>query len=69
MGNLNKPQNISYNQSNKTLPSSEKLLISHGNDTTIESQEAVKRNNQQVIEAINLDWVKEIVQGGFKIMT
>ena len=41
--NFNKPQNPTYNESNKTCSSSEKVLISHDNDTTIDPQEAVKK--------------------------
>ena len=41
--NFNKPQNPTYNESNKTSSSSEKVLISHDNDTTIDPQEAVKK--------------------------
>ena len=43
LGNLSKPQNLSYNDSNKTFSSSEEVLISHDNDNTMEPQEAVKR--------------------------
>ena len=43
LGNFSKPQNLSYNESNKTFSSSEKVLISHDNDTTMEPQEAVKK--------------------------
>ena len=41
--NFNKPQYPTYNESNKTFSSSEKVLISHDNDTTIDPQEAVKK--------------------------
>ena len=43
LGNLSKPQNLSYNDSNKTFSSSEEVLISHDNDNPMEPQEAVKR--------------------------
>ena len=43
MGNFNKPQNRSYNDSNKTFSSSEKVLISHDNDITMVPQQAVKK--------------------------
>ena len=43
LGNLSKPQNLSYNDSNKTFFSSEEVLISHDNDNPMEPQEAVKR--------------------------
>ena len=43
MGNFSKPQNRSYNDSNKTFSSSEKVLISHDNDTTMEPQVVVKK--------------------------
>ena len=43
LGNFSKPQNLSYNDSNKTFSSSEEVLISHDNDNTMEPQKAVKR--------------------------
>ena len=42
-GNFNKPQNLSYKESNKTFSSLEKVLIFHDNDTTMELQN--KRSN------------------------
>ena len=43
LGNLRKPQNLSSNDSKKTFSRSEKILISHDNDITMEPQEAVKK--------------------------
>ena len=43
-GSFNKPQNLSYKESNKTFSSSEKVLIFHDNDTTMETQN--KRSNR-----------------------
>ena len=43
LGNFSKSQNLSYNDSNKTFYSSEKVLISHDYDITMEPQEAVKK--------------------------
>ena len=45
MGNFHKPQNLSYNESNKTFSSSEKVFISHDNDTTMEPRESVKKQS------------------------
>ena len=41
LGNFSKPQNLSYNDSNKFFSSSEEVLISH--DITMEPQQAVKK--------------------------
>ena len=43
-GNFNKPQNLSYKESNKTFSGLEKVLIFHDNDTTMELQN--KRSNR-----------------------
>ena len=45
MGNFHKPQNLSYKESNKTFSSSEKVFISHDNDTTMEPRESVKKQS------------------------
>ena len=45
MGNFHKPQNSSYNESNKNFSSSEKVLISHDTDTTMEPTETVKKQS------------------------
>ena len=47
MGNFHKPQNLSYKESNKTFSSLEKVSISHDNDTTMESREAVKKQSNR----------------------
>ena len=41
--NFRKPQNLSSNDSKKTFSRSEKILISHDNDITMEPQKAVKK--------------------------
>ena len=43
MRNFNKTQNLSYTEISKTFSSSEKVLISHDNDTVMEPQETVKK--------------------------
>ena len=43
LGNFSKPQHLSSNDSKKTFSRSEKVLISHDNDITMEPQEAVKK--------------------------
>ena len=45
MGNFHKPQNLSYNESNKSFSSSEKVFISSDNDTTMEPRESVKKQS------------------------
>ena len=45
MGNFDKPQNLSYKESNKTFSSSEKVFISHDIDTTMEPRENVKKQS------------------------
>ena len=40
LGNFSEPQKLSYNDSSETFSSSEKVLISHDNDNTVEPQEA-----------------------------
>ena len=67
MGNFSKPQNLSFNESNKTSSSSEKVLISHDNDAAMEPQEAVKKKQSTENRINKSKRVKESKRDNSKI--